>query len=38
MVAVGTSGKLYAEEILQIIVNVTILFLLSFCVPAWFST
>lgn len=38
MVAVGTSGKLHAEGILPIIVNVTILFLLSFCVLAGFST
>lgn len=37
MVAIGTSGKLCAEGILQIIMNITISLLLSFCVLVWFS-
>lgn len=32
MVAVETRDKFYAEGILQVTVNVTVLFLLSFCV------
>lgn len=38
MIAVETSYKFYAEEILRITVNATVLFLLSFYVFAWFCT